>query len=68
MQKVMGKKTYFSIGRSTKNGVFRDVKMPGGSTTRVMNEKVFLRALDRADKKVRESFRLHSVKGKKISG
>lgn len=60
------RKTYFSIGRSAKDGVFRDVKMPG-STTRVMSEKVFKRALDGADKKVRESFRIHSPKGTKVS-
>jgi hypothetical protein len=41
--------------------------MPGGSTTRVMSEKVFRQALSNADKKVRESFRIHSIKGKKAS-
>lgn len=61
------RKTYFSIGRSAKDGVFRDVKMPGGSTTRVMSEKVFRHALNEADKKVRESFRSYSIKGKKAS-
>lgn len=67
MPKDTNRKTYFSIGRNAKDGVFRDVKMPGGSTTRVMSEKVFRRALDSADKKVRESFRAHSYKGKKVS-
>lgn len=60
-------KTYFSIGRGAAKSVFRDVKMPGGSTTRVMSERVFQRALDSADKKVRESFRVQSAKGRKVS-
>lgn len=67
MPKATERKTYFSIGRNANDGVFRDVKMPGGSTTRVMSEKVFRQALSNADKKIRESFRVHSIKGKKAS-
>lgn len=34
--------------------VFRDVPLPDGSTTRVMNKKVFNEALDAAEKKLVE--------------
>ncbi|MDX8440075.1 hypothetical protein [Mesorhizobium australafricanum] len=52
----MGKnevKTYFTIGRDAKTGVFIDRKSPSANT-RVMSSKVFEKAVKEADGKFRE--------------
>lgn len=46
-------KTYFTIGRGAKTGVFVDRKSPS-SNTRVMSSKVFEKAVKQADGKFRE--------------
>jgi hypothetical protein len=49
----VGKRTHFTVGRSGKSGVFRDVHT-GESVTRVMSERVFDKATSRAERKIRE--------------
>lgn len=46
-------KTYFTIGRDAKTGVFLDRKT-SGANTRVMSSKVFQKAVRQADGKFRE--------------
>lgn len=58
MTKKSGTGAYFTtshIGFSSGTGVFRDVKLPGGKTVHVMNERVFRDALGKAGRKLRVS-------------
>lgn len=50
------KKTYVVVGRAEGRGgsVFRKLRLPGGETTWVMNERVYRKSLDEADHKLRE--------------
>jgi hypothetical protein len=50
----MGVKTYFTIGRDSKTGVFTDRKSSPNANTRVMSTKVFEKAIRQADGKFRE--------------
>jgi len=44
-------------GRNSRNGVFREVRMPDGSVARAMNKGVFDRAVNGADLKIRSSIK-----------
>ncbi len=50
----MVSKTYFTIGRDAKTGVFVERKAGRGANTQVMNSKVFEKAAGKADAKFRE--------------